>query len=39
LEGISSFRVQDVSGTLADGQPTYRVEVRVWFTHVEKIHG
>lgn len=39
LEGITSFRVQDVSGLIGDGQPTYRVEVRVWFTLMEKIHG
>jgi dodecin len=39
LEGITSFRVQDVSGVLADGQPSFRVEVRVWFTLLERIHG
>ena len=39
LEGITSFRVQDVSGVLSDGQPSFRVEVRVWFTLLERIHG
>jgi dodecin len=39
LEGITSFRVQDISGILGDGDPIYRVEVRVWFTLLDKMHG
>lgn len=39
LEGITSFRVQDISGVLGDGDPIYRVEVRVWFTLLDKMHG
>ena len=39
LEGITSFRVQDISGVLSDDEPIYRVEVRVWFTLLDKMHG
>lgn len=39
LEGITSFRIQDISGVLGDGDPIYRVEVRVWFTLLDKMHG
>ena len=39
LEGITSFRVQDISGVLSDGEAIYRVEVRVWFTLLDKMHG
>jgi flavin-binding protein dodecin len=43
LEGITSFEVQRISGVLdgsaAGGGTAYRVELRVWFTLLERMHG
>jgi flavin-binding protein dodecin len=39
LEGITSFEVQRVSGVVDGGATTYRVELRVWFTLLERMHG
>lgn len=39
LEGITSFEIQRVTGTVDGGRFTYRVELRVWFTLLERLHG
>ena len=39
LEGITSFDVQRICGEVDDGGTTYRVELRVWFTLLERMHG
>ena len=39
LEGITSFDVREISGLVEGGQTTYRVELRVWFTLLERMHG
>jgi flavin-binding protein dodecin len=39
LQGITSFEVQQVSGTLDGSATVYRVELRVWFTLLERMHG
>jgi flavin-binding protein dodecin len=39
LEGITSFEVQRVSGEVEGPQASFRVELRVWFTLLERMHG
>ena len=39
LEGITTFEVQQISGALDGGKPSYRVQLRVWFTLMERMHG
>lgn len=41
LEGITSFEVQRISGVLdgSAGGAAYQVELRVWFTLLERMHG
>jgi flavin-binding protein dodecin len=39
LEGVTSFDVVSVSGTLDGARVTYRVRLRVWFTLLERMHG
>jgi flavin-binding protein dodecin len=39
LEGVDSFEVRRISGRLEDGDTTYLVELRVWFTLLERMHG
>jgi flavin-binding protein dodecin len=39
LEGITSFEVQRISGVLDGSGTSYRVELRVWFTLLERMHG
>jgi flavin-binding protein dodecin len=39
LEGITSFEVQRISGVLDESGTSYRVELRVWFTLLERMHG
>ena len=39
LEGVTSFEVRTVAGTVQDGRTVYRVELRVWFTLLERLHG
>lgn len=39
LEGITSFEVQRVSGVLDGATTAYQVELRVWFTLLERMHG
>jgi|1186.fasta_scaffold631859_2 flavin-binding protein dodecin len=38
LEGITAFEVQRVSGAVDGPDTTYRVELRVWFTLLERLH-
>jgi flavin-binding protein dodecin len=38
LEGITSFEVRRISGVLTESAPTYEVDLRVWFTLLERIH-
>jgi dodecin len=38
LEGITGFEVRHVNGTVETGGPRYSVEVRVWFTLLERFH-
>jgi flavin-binding protein dodecin len=39
LEGITSFTVQEISGQVDAGRTVYRVELKVWFTLLERMHG
>jgi cytochrome d ubiquinol oxidase subunit II len=39
LEGLSSFEVQRISGVLDGSGTAYQVELRVWFTLLERMHG
>ena len=39
LEGITSFEIRQVSGMVDGSRVTYRVELRVWFTLLERMHG
>jgi flavin-binding protein dodecin len=38
LDGITSFTVEDIAGTVVEGRITYRVGVRVNFTLLERFH-
>jgi flavin-binding protein dodecin len=39
LEGIESFEVRRISGKVDAGRAVYRVELTVWFTLLERMHG
>jgi flavin-binding protein dodecin len=39
LEGITSFEVQRISGVVEGSRTAYSVELRVWFTLLERMHG
>jgi flavin-binding protein dodecin len=39
LEGVTSFEVREITGSIEDGRTVYRVELRVWFTLLERLHG
>lgn len=39
LEGITSFQVREIAGSVQDGRVVFRVEIRVWFTLLERLHG
>jgi flavin-binding protein dodecin len=39
LQGITSFEVKDISGVVDGASAGYRVELRVWFTLLERLHG
>ena len=39
LEGVTGFDVQHISGSVEGSRTTYRVELRVWFTLLERMHG
>ena len=38
LKGLTSFQVEKIEGTFEDGEPIYRVLVRIWFVIKEKMH-
>ncbi len=39
LEGITGFEVQRISGVVDESSTTYNVELKVWFTLLERLHG
>ena len=39
LDGITSFEMADVTGVVDGASVEYRVELRVWFTLLERMHG
>ena len=39
LEGITGFEVQRISGAVDESSTTYSVELKVWFTLLERLHG
>jgi len=39
LEGITGFDVVRISGAVDSADTEYRVELRVWFTLLERVHG
>jgi flavin-binding protein dodecin len=39
LEGITSFHIEQISGQVDAGQVVFRVELKVWFTLLERMHG
>jgi flavin-binding protein dodecin len=39
LEGITSFEVQRITGVVDGSMETYEVELRIWFTLLERMHG
>ena len=39
LEGLETFEVQRISGAVEGGSALFRVEIRVWFTLLERMHG
>lgn len=38
IQGLTAFEVEKIEGTIEDGQPTYKVLVRVTFVIKEKVH-
>lgn len=38
LQGLTSFSLERIDGTIEDGQPVYKVLVRIWFVIKEKMH-
>jgi flavin-binding protein dodecin len=38
IQGLTSFEVEKIEGTIEDGEPTYKVLVRVTFIIKEKVH-
>jgi len=39
LQGITGFDIREVSGDVEGPHVTYRVQLRVWFTLLERMHG
>ncbi|HEY3261802.1 MAG TPA: dodecin domain-containing protein [Pseudonocardiaceae bacterium] len=39
LEDVTSFEVQRITGRVDEIETTYLVELRVWFTLLERMHG
>lgn len=39
LEGITRFEIARVTGTVDGSRPVYQVEIRLWFTLLERMHG
>ncbi len=38
IQGLTGFEVEKIEGTIEEGEPTYRVLVRVTFVIKEKVH-
>ena len=38
LKGLTSFQVEKIEGTFEEGEPVYKVLVRIWFVIKEKMH-
>ena len=38
LQGLTTFEVKSITGHVEDGEPVYRVEVRINFIIKEKLH-
>lgn len=38
IQGLTGFEVEKIEGTIDNGEPTYRVLVRVSFVIKEKVH-
>jgi flavin-binding protein dodecin len=39
LEGITSFTIESITGRADAAALVYRVELKVWFTLLERLHG
>jgi len=39
LEGITGFKVRRISGSAEGSRPSYQVDIKVWFTLLERMHG
>jgi flavin-binding protein dodecin len=39
LEGITSFEVRRVTGVVDGSAAAYEVQLRIWFTLLERMHG
>ncbi|MFP5352440.1 MAG: dodecin domain-containing protein [Actinomycetota bacterium] len=38
LKGLTAFQVERIEGTFEEGEPVYKVLVRIWFVIKEKMH-
>jgi flavin-binding protein dodecin len=38
IQGLTTFEVENIQGTIEAGEPTYRVRVRVDFIIKERVH-
>ncbi|MDQ4064465.1 MAG: dodecin family protein [Actinomycetota bacterium] len=38
IQGLTNFEVEKIEGTIEEGEPSYRVLVRVSFVIKEKVH-
>lgn len=38
LKGLTNFEVENIAGTITDGEASYRVRVRVDFVIKERVH-
>jgi flavin-binding protein dodecin len=39
MEGLSRFEITRLSGTLEGSRPVFKVELKLWFTLLERMHG
>ena len=39
LEGITSFEVRRITGVVDGSTAAYEVQLRIWFTLLERMHG
>jgi flavin-binding protein dodecin len=38
LQGLTSFSVERIEGAIENGEPSYKVLVRIWFVVKERLH-